>query len=189
MTSTLCYRAHCHSFFRNGGLDEPGIFDYPGYGYSEGKPNEAGCYAAADAAYDWLTDSGAIAPKDIILFGESLGGGVATDLAVRRQHQALVLVKTFASVPDMARSRVLTSAFSVLVRNRFDSLSKISRCPGPIFIAHGNFDRVIPLSQAEKLVQSAPEPKRFFLLEGSDHNDPLPMDFYISLAQFLGIGD
>src|SRR5262249_48754949 len=65
------------------------IFDYPGFGRSEGKPSETACYAAADAAYDWLTQSQQIVPERIVLFGESLGGGVATDLAVRRQHRAL----------------------------------------------------------------------------------------------------
>lgn len=148
------------------------IFDYPGYGRSDGKPDESGCYAAADAAYEWLTDSAGIAPNDIVLFGESLGGGVATDLALRRPHAALVLVKTFTSIPGIARARLLTSASAALVRNRFDNLAKIGRCPAPVFIAHGDRDRVIPFSQAQQLLQAAPEPKRFFLLKGDDHNDP-----------------
>jgi fermentation-respiration switch protein FrsA (DUF1100 family) len=161
------------------------IFDYPGYGRSEGKPSEAGCYAAADAAYDWLAGSAGVAPENTVLFGESLGGGVATDLAVRRRHQALVLVKTFTSVPDMARKQLLTSSVSSLVHNHFDNLAKISRCPGPVFIAHGDRDRLIPLSQARKLEEAAPAPKQFYLLESSDHNDPLPPGFFAALARFL----
>jgi fermentation-respiration switch protein FrsA (DUF1100 family) len=144
-----------------------------------------GCYAAADAAYDWLTDSAGIATDDIILFGESLGGGVATDLAVRRAHAALVLLKTFTSIPGIARARLLTSASAPLVRNQFDNLAKIGRCPAPVFIAHGDRDRVIPVSQAQQLLQAASEPKQFFLLEGDDHNDPLPRGFFLALAEFL----
>ena len=70
------------------------IIDYPGYGKSEGAPTEPGCYAAADAGYDWLTNEKQIAPKKLILFGASLGGGVITQLASRREHRALILVKT-----------------------------------------------------------------------------------------------
>jgi fermentation-respiration switch protein FrsA (DUF1100 family) len=161
------------------------IFDYPGYGRSEGKPSEVGCYRAADAAYDWLVQSRQCAPGSITIFGESLGGGVATDLAVRKPHRALVLTKTFTSVPDMAKKMPIASVSTSLVHNQFDNLQKIGHCSGPIFIAHGDHDRLIPLSQGQKLFQAAHEPKQFFLLKGSDHNDPYPADFYVALAQFL----
>jgi len=161
------------------------IFDYPGYGRSEGKPSEPGCYAAADAAYDWLVQAKRKRPELITLFGESLGGGVATDLAARKPHRALVLTKTFTSVPDMAKKSPLTSASASLVRNQFDNLDKIGRCSGPIFIAHGDRDRLIPLSQGQKIFRAAPQPKQFFLLQGCDHNDPYPADFYTALAKFL----
>jgi fermentation-respiration switch protein FrsA (DUF1100 family) len=161
------------------------IFDYPGYGRSEGKPSEPGCYAAADAAYDWLVQTQKIRPERITVFGESLGGGVATELALRKPHRALVLSKTFTSVPDMARKTPLASALASMVHNQFDNLAKIGRCSGPIFIAHGDGDRLIPLSQGQKLFQAAPQPKQFFLLKGCDHNDPYPPDFYSALAKFL----
>jgi fermentation-respiration switch protein FrsA (DUF1100 family) len=161
------------------------IFDYPGYGKSAGRPSEAGCYAAADATYDWLTQVAGIPGEQVVLFGESLGGGVATELASRRPHRALVLVKTFTSIPDMARQHWLTSASSGLVQNRFDNLAKIGGCARPVFIAHGDRDRVIPLSQGQELYRKAREPKQFFLLEGSDHNDPLPTAFFASLQAFL----
>ncbi len=161
------------------------IFDYPGYGRSEGKPSEASCYAAADAAYDWLVQTKRFVPERITLFGDSLGGGVATDLAVRRPHHALVLVKTFTSIPDMARKGVVTSASASLVHYQFDNLAKIGRCASPIFLAHGDRDRLIPLSQGQKLYESARQPKQFFLLKGCDHNDPYPPEFFTTLANFL----
>jgi fermentation-respiration switch protein FrsA (DUF1100 family) len=165
------------------------IFDYPGYGKSAGQPSEAGCYAAADAAYDWLVREQGIVGNQIVLFGESLGGGVAVDLAARHEHRALVLVKTFASIPDMARERWSTWSSSPLVRNRFDSVAKIKNCKAPIFVAHGDRDRVIPLAEAKKLYEAAPTPKKFFLLQGSDHNDPLPPAFYDALAAFVRNSD
>ena len=84
----------------------------------------------------------------------------------------------------MAR-KTLASASASLVRNQFDNLSKIGRCSGPIFIAHGDRDRLIPLSQGQTLFKAAPQPKQFFLLQGCDHNDPYPADFYAGLGQFL----
>src|SRR5262245_6999624 len=76
------------------------IFDYPGFGKSEGRPTEAGCYSAADAAYDWLVEERKVPPSKIVIMGKSLGGGIAVDLASRRQYGALVLVMTFTSTPD-----------------------------------------------------------------------------------------
>lgn len=158
------------------------IFDYPGYGESEGSPSEEGCYAAADAAHAWLAQRHA--PDRIVIFGESLGGAVACDLAARRPCRALVLVKTFASLPDMAWEKNV-GLLTPLVRERFDSINKIGRCPAPVLIAHGDRDQLIPLSQATKLYQAAREPKHFELLTGSDHNDPLPAEFLLSFKRFL----
>src|SRR5436190_7397734 len=80
------------------------IFDYPGFGRSTGRPTEAGCYAAADAAYDWLIAKQNIAPNDVVLYGRSLGGAVATELATRKPPRALVLASSFTSIPDMAQT-------------------------------------------------------------------------------------
>src|SRR5262249_23613263 len=113
------------------------IFDYPGYGRSEGKPSEAGCYAAADAAYAWLTETKKVLPQDLLIYAGSLGGGVAVALASRRPHRALVLVGTFTSIPDMAQRQFPWLPARWLVRNRFDNLGKIGRCTRPVFLAHG----------------------------------------------------
>jgi len=161
------------------------LFDYPGYGKSDGQPSEAGCYAAGAAAYEWLTKTQQVPAENIILFGKSLGGGVAADLAVQRPHRALVLVKSFTSVPDMAQHVFWFLPARWLVSNRYENLQKIARCPRPIFIAHGDRDRTIPLSQGQRLFEAAPEPKKFLLLAGSDHNDGFPPQFFTELAKFL----
>jgi uncharacterized protein len=161
------------------------IFDYPGYGRSSGKPSEKGCYASADASYDWLVREKAARPERILLFGESLGGAVAVELALGRPHRALVLARTFTSIPDMARVQFPILPIGRFVRNRFDSLAKIDRCPGPTFIAHGDCDQLIPYRQSVRLFEKAKEPKRFFSMAGCDHNVPLPPSFYQALRDYL----
>jgi fermentation-respiration switch protein FrsA (DUF1100 family) len=85
----------------------------------------------------------------------------------------------------MARKGVLTSASASLVHNQFDNLAKIGRCAPPIFIAHGDRDRLIPVSQGQKVYESARQPKQFFLFKGCDHNDPYPPEFFAAVAEFL----
>lgn len=163
------------------------IIDYPGYGKSEGSPTEQGCYEAADAAYIWLNEEKQVPPKKILLYGASLGGGVVTDLATRKDHRALVLVKTFTSLPGVADDIYwwLPVPKRMLMRNQFDSMSKIASCRRPVFIAHGTADRLIPHHHGEKLAQAAREPKRFLSIAGADHNDSLSEEFFTSLKEFL----
>jgi uncharacterized protein len=161
------------------------IFDYPGYGRSTGKPSETGCYAAADAVYDWLLREKDVPAEQIVLYGGSLGGGVAIDLAVRRPYRALVLVNTFTSIPDMAARLYPWLPARRFIRNRFENRAKIGKTAGRVFIAHGTADRMIPFSMGEELYAAAPEPKRFFPLEGFDHNNAPGPDFYVAMKDFL----
>lgn len=161
------------------------VIDYPGYGRSSGKPSEGGCYASADAAHEWLTQTAKYPPQTLVVYGESLGGGVATHIGVSKPHQALVLVRTFTSIPDIARSKVITSSAAPLVQNTFDNLSRISKCPQPKFFAHGDRDKLIPLAQATLLYDTASQPKQFCLMEGSGHSDPWPDEFLRRLAVFV----
>jgi uncharacterized protein len=161
------------------------IVDYPGYGKSSGRPTEAGCYAAADAAYDWLTNTQEIAGENILIYGASLGGGVAVDLASRRPHRALILVKTFTSAPDVGQSIYPFLPVRWVMRNQFNSLSKLNQCNQPIFIAHGDADRLIPFKQGQRLFEAASGTKQFMRLPGAGHNDPLPPEFFTVLNQFL----
>jgi fermentation-respiration switch protein FrsA (DUF1100 family) len=164
------------------------IFDYPGYGKSGGRPSEAGCYASGDAAYDWLTQQH-VPPGRILLYGGSLGAAIATDLASRRPHRALVLVSAFTSFPDMARTVYPWLPLRRLLSNRLDNLAKIGRAGGPVFIAHGTADRVVPFAQGERLFAAAREPKEFFPLHGYDHNHTPGPDFYQAVRDFLARTD
>jgi uncharacterized protein len=161
------------------------IIDYPGYGKSEGQPSEEGCYRAADAAYAWLTENQNIEPKNILLYGGSLGGGVAVDLASRKDHRALILVKTFTCLPDVASRHFPWIPVRWLMRNRFPSRDKIRDCRRPIFIAHGDADDLIPCALGQQLFEAAAQPKVFHLEPGTGHNDPLSPDFFKALKTFL----
>lgn len=161
------------------------IFDYPGYGKSSGVPSEDGCYAAGEAAYHWLLVGAKVPGERIILYGGSLGGGIATDLASQQSHRALALVSAFTSFPDMAQTQYPWLPGRWLVRNRYDNLAKITHCHGPVFIAHSPQDGLIPYGQAEHLYTAAPGPKRLFKMPGAPHNDS-PLDsFYTALRAFL----
>lgn len=161
------------------------IFDYPGYGHSGGRPSEMGCCAAAEAAYDWLVNQQNIPADFIVLYGESLGGGVAVDLASRRRHRALVLVRTFDSLTQVAGEKLPLLPVSWIMTNRFDSAAKIASCQRPIFIAHGDQDRLIPIQHGRRLHQACAVPAQFYTLRGLGHNEPLPADFYVRLRYFL----
>ena len=108
------------------------IFDYRGYGRSEGKPSEAGVLADARAARAWLAAREKIAEADVVLMGESLGGAVAVDLAARDGARALVLESTFSSLPDVAAYHYPWLPVRWVMRTRFDSAGKIGDYHGPL---------------------------------------------------------
>ncbi len=161
------------------------IFDYPGYGKSRGKPNEAGCYDAAEAAIRWLQNEKQIPTERVILYGESLGGGVASEMASRYPFAALILIKTFTSLPAVAKVHYPWLPVYWLMSNRFDTISKLPKFHCPIFIASATADTVVPYEQGESLFQVANEPKQFFRDEGSEHNEPLPDQLWVELSAFL----
>lgn len=161
------------------------LFDYPGYGKSEGQPTEAGCYSSAEAAFRWLTDGAKIPANRVVFFGESLGGGPAVELATRHDHRALVLLYTFTSLPAAAHFHYPWLPTRTMMRTRFDNLSKIARCHRPVFIAHGTADEVVPFSHGEALYAAANEPKQFLPMQGFAHGIPAGDEFYGPLAKFL----
>ena len=161
------------------------IVDYPGYGKSTGKPTERGCYQTADAGYAYLINEKKFDPKELIVFGKSLGGAVAVDLATRSPHRAVVLVKTFTSTPDVGARWFPWVPVRLLMRNQFRSIDKIGSLKTPVFIAHGNRDQVIPYEHGQALFKAANEPKEFYHIEGHDHNDRLPDEFFTKMKEFL----
>lgn len=143
-------------------------YDYRGYGLSDGRPDEAGVYRDADAAWRHLVASG-VAPERIVCFGESLGGAVSIELATRRACAAVIVVSTFPSLRDVAREHY--GALAALAGNQFDSASRVAKLEVPILIAHGDQDEIVPYALGEALYARAGEPKRFLRVPGRQHND------------------
>ncbi len=147
------------------------LFDYRGYGRSEGSPDEEGTYRDARAAHRWLVEEKGVPPDRLVVFGESLGSAVALDLALVRPSRALVLESPFASVPAMARAVYPFLPLWPLVRTRYDNEAKAPRLSVPLLVLHGDRDEVVPFSQGRRVFEAAPEPKRFFAIPGAGHND------------------
>jgi fermentation-respiration switch protein FrsA (DUF1100 family) len=162
------------------------MFDYRGYGHSEGRPDEAGCIADGLAAQKWLTNKTGLRPDQIVLMGRSLGGGVAVAVAAEKGAQALVLENSFPSVVDVAAIHYPWVPVRWLMDNRYDSLSRIQRYHGPVFQIHGTNDGLVPIAFAQKLFEASPSrEKRFLEMTGRGHNDSWPASYYRELAKFL----
>ncbi len=161
-------------------------FDYRGYGKSEGSPSEPGILADGHAAQEWLAKRTGCTPADIILMGRSLGGGVAVDLAAKNGARALILQNTPTSIPDAAAYMYWFAPVHMLMKNRYDSLSKIGSYTGPVLISHGTADTLVPFALGQKLFAAVKsEMKRFFPIEGGGHNDVEPPEYEAALEEFL----
>lgn len=161
------------------------VFDYRGYGKSEGMPSEEGLYQDARAARRWLAQKTGVSEKEIVVLGRSLGGGVAVDLAAKDGAKGLILQSTFSSLPDVAAYHVPWLLPHLNMTQRFDSVAKIKNYPGPVLQGHGDADRLIPISLAQKLYEAAPGQKRFITIPGGGHNDPPNGMFHDALNEFL----
>ena len=161
------------------------MFDYRGYGRSEGKPSEKGVMQDARAARAWLAQRANVVEQDIVLMGRSLGGAVAIDLAAQDGARGLILESTFTSLPDVASRLAWWAAPKLTMQTRLNSLAKIGNYHGPLLYSHGSADRLIPFGQGEKLFAAANEPKHFVTIEGGDHNDPQSAEYYRQLDHFL----
>lgn len=150
------------------------IFDYRGYGRSTGRPSEQGLYRDAMAAWQYLTRERGIAPGRIVLFGESLGGGVAAWLAAQldkpEQPGALVLSSVFTSAPELAADLYPWLPTRGLVRLRYDARAALAKIKCPVLVAHSPDDDIIPFHHGQRLYEAAGEPKAFLQMAGG-HNE------------------
>ena len=150
------------------------LFDYRGYGRSQGEPSgERGLYADADAAYDFVTRERSVHARRVVLYGQSLGTAAAADVAARRECGALVLESGLSSAADMAGEIFpwLPRFVRGLTRNKLDTASKLPRVGCPVFVAHGERDEIIPVGQGRRLFEAAPGAKILKIVEGAGHND------------------
>ena len=146
------------------------LFDYRGYGASEGGPSEAGTYRDAETAWRHLVEQRGVAPGDLIIHGRSLGGAVAAELAERHPPRALILESTFTSVPDVARGMYPWLPVRLLARFRYDTLKRIARIACPKLIIHSRSDDRIPFEHGRRLFEAAGGPKTWLEITGR-HGD------------------
>jgi fermentation-respiration switch protein FrsA (DUF1100 family) len=171
------------------------IFDYRGYGRSDGTPSEQGLYRDAAAAWRYLTGTRGFDPGRIVLFGRSLGGAVAAQLAATERPGALILESTLSSARDFARSVFPLLSRLVVVRYGFDTVDSLARVHCPVLVIHSPEDEIMPFALGEKVYAAANQPKRLFELRG-DHNGGFlqsqpgyqrELDRFIT--EFLGVGE
>lgn len=146
------------------------LLEYRGYGGNPGKPSERGLYADAEAAAAFL-ESEAIAAERLVVWGESLGSAVAVHLAAERRVAAVVLEAPFTSVAAVAQLHYPFVPAAVLVRDRFDALSRIGRVAAPLLVLHGGRDRVVPIRLAQALFAAAPGPKEGWFVPEAEHEN------------------
>lgn len=161
------------------------VWDYRGYGKSGGTPNEAGIVADGLAAQRWLAERTDRSTGETLVIGRSLGGGVATAIAVEQGAEALALQSTFTSLPDAAATHYPWLPVRWVMRNRFDSLGRIARYNGPVIVSHGTADEIVPFEQGVRLYDAAPGRKRFVELPDRTHNQAQPSSYYEGLLDFL----
>lgn len=164
------------------------IFDYRGYGKSEGSPSESGLYLDARAAYAYLTETLRCASHEIILHGRSLGGAIAIDLAREVDAGGLLLESTFSRGNDMAREMFKFMPVWWLSKIKLDSQAKIAAIDLPLLMFHGRRDRVVPFHLGQKLFEAANEPKQFIEIPKAGHNDVYVVgetEFFPAIQIFL----
>ncbi len=147
------------------------LFDYRGYGRSQGTPSEKGTYRDAEAALAYLRSREDVDPERIVFFGRSLGAGVAVELATRYPPYVLILESPFLSIQDMAKRAYPILSVLPLLRTSYDSVGKIGKLEVPILVIHGDRDDIIPFEAGRTLFEKANEPKNFYAITGAGHND------------------
>ena len=146
------------------------IFDYREYGKSEGRISREGTYLDAAGAYDYLVKSRQVPPRDLVLFGRSLGSALATDLAVKHSCRSLILESAYTNSQEMARL-LAPFLFDWRPSIPYDNLGKIGQIKVPLLVIHGEDDEIIPVDMGRRVFAAAPEPKELYIIPYSHHND------------------
>jgi fermentation-respiration switch protein FrsA (DUF1100 family) len=165
----IMHRLDSISIFHDLGLN-CFIFDYRGYGNSEGKPTEQGTYLDATAAHKWLTQDKKICAEDIIIFGRSLGGTIASHLATQTKAKGLVIESTFTSYVDIGRKFYPYMPVRLFARFTYNTADYIKRVRCPVMLIYSRDDEIVPFEFGLRLYEAANEPKKFVEIFGK-HND------------------
>lgn len=167
------------------------LFDYRGYGGNPGSPTEHGLEADAQAAREFLINQRGVDSRRLIYFGESLGTGVAVNLASEHPPAALILRSPFTSMADVGQHHYPWLPVRLMLRDRYDSLARIPRIQTRLLVIAGERDSVVPAEFSRRLHEAAPQPKALVLIPGADHNDDELLDgkvMFEAIAKFLAAG-
>jgi len=163
------------------------IFDYRGYGRSEGDPDEEDIYLDCQAAYDTVLAQPGVMADSLFLFGRSLGGSFASYTATKNPAAGLILESTFTNAVDMA-DRMISILPGWLVSSEFDTVSRVSQLKIPKLFIHGTRDNLIPFTLGRELYKAAAEPKEFYQVVGAGHNNTYQMggkDYFDKIKEFV----
>ncbi|MDE5071464.1 MAG: alpha/beta fold hydrolase [Trichodesmium sp. St2_bin6] len=156
------------------------MIDYRGYGNSTGRfPTEATVYEDASIAWNYLTQEKGFSPKEIFIYGYSLGGAIAVNLCLQQPKAAgLIAESCFTCIKDMAKYRYKIQIFplKLLITQKFDFINKVKSIKVPVLFIHGMKDQVIPITMSERLFAAAPEPKKLLLMPNAGHNNLAQVD-------------
>jgi hypothetical protein len=175
----ISHRLESINIFHNVGLSVL-IFDYRGYGKSEGKPSEKGTYRDAEAAWNYLVEEKGKTPDRIILFGRSLGAAIAADIALKKIPAGLILESCFLSVPEMGKKHYPWIPVRLLSKYDYATIDKIRSITCPKLIIHSPDDEIVPFEHGKSLFEEAVQPKDFLRIKGG-HNEGFLMsgDLYL----------
>jgi len=166
------------------------MYDYRGYGRSEGTPAEDGIYKDGLAAYDYAVSLPEVKRERVFLWGTSLGGAVAIEVATHRRATGLILESTFTSAKDVARIVYPFLPVQFFIHTKLNSIEKIRTLAIPILFIHGAHDSIIPIGLGRKLFNAANEPKDFYEIPNADHNDTYFIggdDYFARIDRFAAL--
>ncbi|MDJ0618837.1 MAG: alpha/beta fold hydrolase [Calothrix sp. MO_192.B10] len=181
---------HAHRFYQLG--FSVLLIDYRGYGRSQGSfPHEVQVYEDAGAAWNYLVQQQGIAPNQIVIYGHSLGGAIAIDLAVKHPNSAgLIVESSFTSIREVIIHRNSFGIFPVqlILTQRFESIKKVARLQLPVLFIHGTADATIPSFMSQQLYNVTPKSKQLLLVPGAEHNnvaEVAPSQYLKTVRSFL----
>ena len=160
------------------------IIAWRGFSGNKGKPNEKGLYEDGESAIRWLKTKG-IDEKNIILYGESLGTGVAIEIAQNKNYAGIILESPFTSMINMGKKYYPFFPVRFLLKDKFESYKKLNNISVPILIMHGKVDKIVPYGMGKKMYELANEPKFFYSQEYGDHMVEYDEKLLLALRQFI----
>lgn len=180
----LSHRAITFRMFKALGLGFVAV-DYRGFGNSTGKPSEAALYRDAEQVLAYMNEKFGVEDQRIVLYGESLGSGIVTEMATRRPFAGVVLQSPYTSVAAAAKRRFFWLPIDLLLTERFSNIDRIDRINAPLLVIHGRDDELFPVDMAESLVEKARDPKTGVYLANTSHNDLDIRDIADHLQSFI----